>query len=85
MGLASAGDLDGVVKERENRGEAFFGAPFASGKVEDDGGSAKAGDTAGEPGELVLLRASGTHGLGQTRDEAVEYADSGFGSAIARA
>jgi hypothetical protein len=50
VALASVGDVDGVVQEREDGREAFFSAALAAGEIDDKGGAAQAGDAAREPG-----------------------------------
>jgi len=85
VGLAAGGDVEGVGEQREDGLEALACTALAAGEIDDEGCAAETGDGAGEPGEAVLLRALGAHGLGQAGDFAVDDAEGGFGGAVAGA
>ena len=84
MRLAASGDLDAVLEQGKDRGQAFFSAALAAGKVDDERAASESGHGAREPGEGMIHGAEGSHGLGKAWGFAVNHAAGCFGSAVAR-
>src|SRR6185312_2318133 len=84
MRLTPGGDLQPMLEQGNNRGQAFFCAAAAAGQVHDERAAAQPGYGPREPRELILPRTIGAHGLGQPRSFAINDAAGGLGSAVAR-
>ena len=66
-------EVEGMGERGEDRGEAFHRPPLAAREVQDEGGSARAGDPARERCQRSRASAGGSHLLGQARSLAFDH------------
>lgn len=84
MHTAAGNDFEGMRQQRENRLKALGGAALAAGQVDNQRTAAQARDRAAEPCKMVRASRAGAHGLGQSRNLAVDQAARGLGGHIPR-
>ena len=75
-------EVEGVGERGEDRGEAFHRAPLAAREVQDEGGSARAGDPSRERRQRRRTSAGGSHLLGQARSLAFDHGAGRFGGHV---
>ena len=82
MNLAAGSGFQAVADQREDQGQALFGAAQAAGQIDDQSGPLEAGNSAGKPGVGIMGGALGTYGLSNSGSFPVDGAPGGLRSAV---